>query len=83
MDTSFGTSGVTVIAPGFSYDLALLPSGKIVVDGITFGQYQVATVPFAGRLLANGLPDVSFDYNGYSVLSRNMESQAVLLGDWL
>lgn len=73
IDTSFGTSGMTVVATpdtgSYGVSVALSPQGKILVLGqliaIAAGPSNIAVV----RLNANGTPDTSFDGDGTAVVA--------------
>lgn len=75
LDTSFGTSGFTVLVLGSGTDQSLAvevqPDGKILVAGYTNQPgYEEA---FVARLLTNGQPDASFGTNGVRILNADVD----------
>ena len=81
LDTTFGTSGYTILSPGtddFIYTLAIDSSGRIVVGGVaTIGSYSFALA----RLTPTGSLDSTFGTNGFNTttLGTNDSIQSIAI----
>lgn len=80
LDTTFGVDGFATLAPAASYQnglsLVIDPSGNIIVAGDTSSGGKDKL--FVERLLPNGMPDTSFNGNGYQIIA--LPSTGIVFG---
>lgn len=74
LDNSFGPGGKAVFNASVSefYDVAVLPSGKIVACGLGFLDSKFATL--VARFNANGTLDITFNQTGYNIFKVGISS---------
>ena len=87
LDTTFGTSGIARVAfpsnrAATAYDLAVLPTGKILLAGKSQGSNVASADTSFARLNANGSIDSTFGSGGqitHSIATGNAEDYATAL----